>query len=411
MEIKNNQAFVQNIALDSLVHKYGSPLYVYDFAVIESQYRRLKTAFSNVDADLHFACKSLSNISVLSFIRSLGAGLDAVSPQEVQLGLLAGFKPENIVFTPNCGPMDDYINAVKQGIKINIDSLTILEKFGETYGASVPVCVRINPHVMAGGNIKISTGHIDSKFGISITQKEQIKTIVKKYSMNIEGLHLHTGSDIKDIDAFLLSADAMFSIASEFSDLKYIDLGSGFKVKYKKDDIETNIPELGQRLSERFLSFCNSYGRKLKLIFEPGKFIVSEAGMLLATVNVVKVGPTTTFACLNTGFNHLIRPMFYNAHHDIVNISNITAPVKSYAVVGNICETDTFAWDRELNEVRENDILMFKNAGAYSFSMASNFNSRFKPAEVMIYNGIDNLIRQRDTMDDILRNQLQPITF
>jgi diaminopimelate decarboxylase len=332
-----------------------------------------------------------------------------VSIQEVWVGLKAGFKPEEIMYTPNCVSMEEIELAVKEGVQINIDNTSILEQFGTKYGASVPVCIRINPHLMAGGNINISTGHIDSKFGISIYQMRHVERIVKSTGLRVNGLHMHTGSDILDVDVFLRGAEILLEQTELFPDLDFLDFGSGFKVPYKPDDYFTDVVELGDKLSDRFIEFQKNYGKKVDLWFEPGKFLVSESGTFLAKVNVLKQTTATVFVGLDSGLNHLIRPMFYNSYHHITNISNPTGKPRIYTVVGYICETDTFGWDRKIAEVKEGDIIAFRNAGAYGFTMASNYNSRFRPAEVFIYQGKDYLIRQRETLDDILRNQVEVI--
>ena len=386
---------------------FGSPVYVYDAEKIEFQYKRLTKAFSKVKhLKLNYAVKALSNISILKLFNSLGSGIDTVSIQEVQLGLKAGFKPESIIFTPNGVSLEEIEKAAKLGVQINIDNLSILEQFG-TKHPKTPVCIRINPHVMAGGNTNISVGHIDSKFGISIHQIPLLLRIVENTKMNINGIHMHTGSDILDIDVFLYASEILFETAKHFKNLEFIDFGSGFKVPYKTGDIETNIEELGEKLSKRFNEFCKEYGKQLTLAFEPGKFLVSEAGVFLAKVNVVKQTTSTVFAQIDSGFNHLIRPMLYGSQHEIANISNPKGRERFYSVVGYICETDTFANNRRISEINEGDILCFKNAGAYCYSMASNYNSRYRPAEVLIYKGKPQLIRQRETFDDILQNQVE----
>jgi diaminopimelate decarboxylase len=372
-----------------------------------SQYKRLTDAFSKVkQLRLNYAAKALSNISVLKLFNSLGSGLDTVSIQEVKLGLTAGFEPGKIIYTPNGVSLEEIETAAKLGVQINIDNLSILEQFG-TKHPSVPVCIRINPHVMAGGNSNISVGHIDSKFGISIHQIPHILRIVENTKMTINGIHMHTGSDILDIDVFLYASEILFETAKNFGNLEFIDFGSGFKVPYKAGDIETNIEELGTKLTKRFNQFCKDYGKELTLAFEPGKFLVSEAGYFLTKVNVVKQTTSTVFAQVDSGFNHLIRPMLYGSQHEIYNISNPTGKERFYTVVGYICETDTFANNRRINEITEGDILAFKNAGAYCFTMASNYNSRYRPAEVLWYKGQAHLIRKRETFEDIMHNQIE----
>ena len=390
----------------AIAQTHGEPTYVYDAAIIAAQYKRLTEAFSKVPSlRINYACKALSNISVLQFIKQLGSGLDTVSLQEVELGLQAGFAPHEIIFTPNGVSLEEIERVAQKGVQINIDSLSILEQFG-TKHPQIPVCIRINPHVMAGGNRKISVGHIDSKFGISIHQIPLVLRIVENTKMNINGIHMHTGSDILDIDVFLRAADILFDVAIQFKDLTFVDFGSGFKVPYTKEDIETNIEELGEHLSKRFQSFCQTYGRDLELTFEPGKFLVSQSGYFITKVNAVKQTTSTVFAQVNSGFNHLIRPMFYGSHHEIKNISNPKGKERFYTVVGYICETDTFGSNRKISEIAEGDILAFKNAGAYCFTMASNYNSRYRPAEVLWYEGEAHLIRKRETFEDLMQNQI-----
>jgi diaminopimelate decarboxylase len=386
--------------------EFKSPLYVYDANKIEEQYRRLTLAFNKIEKlKINYAAKALTNISILKFINKLGAGLDTVSVQEVLLGLHAGFKPENIIYTPNGVSLEEIEKVVEQKVQINIDSLYMLEQFGSKH-PTTPVCIRINPHIMAGGNTNISVGHIDSKFGISIHQIPLLIRIVKNTKMIINGIHMHTGSDILDIDVFLRASEILFDISKQFNRLEFIDFGSGFKVAYKKNGIETNIKELGEKLSKRFNKFCKNYGKKLTLIFEPGKFLVSESGCFLSKVNAIKQTTSTVFAQMDTGFNHLIRPMLYNSDHEIENISNPKGKKRFYSVVGYICETDTFANNKQICEINEGDILAFKNAGAYCFMMASNYNSRFRPAEVICYNDKIQLIRKRESFEDLINNQI-----
>jgi diaminopimelate decarboxylase len=373
---------------------------------MEHQYKRLTQAFQNVpQLRINYAVKALSNVNILSYMHSLGAGLDTVSIQEVKLGLYAGVPAHMIIFTPNGVSLEEIEEAAVLGVQINIDNLSLLEQFGSKH-PDVPVCIRINPHVMAGGNANISVGHIDSKFGISIHQLPHIVRIVENTGMRINGIHMHTGSDILDIDVFLHAAEILFTTAKSFRDLEFLDFGSGFKVPYHPNDIETNIEELGQKLGERFQSFCKDYGKELTLAFEPGKFLVSEAGYFLTQVNVVKQTTSTVFAQVNSGFNHLIRPMLYGSQHHIENISNPNGRERFYSVVGYICETDTFANNRRINEISEGDLLCFHNAGAYCFSMASNYNSRFRPAEIFWHQGEAKLIRKAEQFDDLLHNQV-----
>ncbi|QAR30871.1 diaminopimelate decarboxylase [Ornithobacterium rhinotracheale] len=386
-----------------MADEFGTPLYVYDAEKMKTQYERLKNSFSGVEKlKLNYACKANTNLNILRLFQKLGSGLDTVSIQEVQLGLMAGFEPKDIIFTPNGVSFEEIKEAVELGVKINIDNLSILEQFGHEM-PDYPVCIRLNPHILAGGNSNISVGHIDSKFGISIYQLPHILRVVENTHLKVNGLHMHTGSDILDVDVFLNGAELLFNAAKDFENLEYLDFGSGFKVSYYEGGAETDIEYLGEKISERFNQFCEENHKDLMLMFEPGKFLVSESGVFLAEVNVVKQTTSTVFASVNSGFNQLIRPMFYNAHHEIENISHPEGRPRYYTVVGNICETDTFGANRKLNEVREKDILCFYNAGAYCFSMASNYNSRLKPAEILWINGESKLIREREELEDLLK--------
>jgi len=393
-----------------LAQSFGTPLYIYDTATIKRQYDRLVAAFDVPDLALHYACKANTNLEVLRFIRSLGAGLDCVSLNEVRIGLAAGFSESDILYTPNGVGIEEMIEAIELGVGINVDSISILEQLGQRK-PEVPVCIRINPHIMAGGHQKISTGHIDSKFGISIHQLPHVLRIVQTTGIRVHGLHMHTGSDIYDVAPFLAAADILLAAAHQFEDLDYVDFGSGFKVAYRAGDIATDIEDMGSQMSARFRQFCENYGRDVSLVFEPGKFLVSEAGQFLVETNVVKTTPSTVFVGVNSGLNHLLRPMFYDAYHHIENVSNPSGKTRIYTVVGYICETDTFGANRQLAEVREGNLLVMHNAGAYCMTMASNYNSRQRPAEVLLHEGEAYLVRRRETVDDLLASQVSTGCF
>lgn len=407
MKLENNHYHIQGVAVTDLCKEFGTPLYVYNGAKITSQYERLKSAFAGVNVKIKYAAKALTNQAILKLLRKAGAGIDVVSLQELELGLRAGFQPSDIMFTPNCVAFEEIRAAIKLGVTINIDNIPFLAQFGVEFGSSYPVCIRLNPHIEAGGNFKIMTGHKASKFGISIDQINEVYEVVKKYDLNVAGVHVHSGSDFKSADAFIKAADVLFGVAKNFPNLKFLDFGSGFKVAYKVDDHATDIEELGKKMTSHFQTFCQSYGRELELWFEPGKFLVSESGYLFCTANVVKPTPAATFVGVDTGLNHLIRPMMYGAYHSIINISNPSGAVQPYNVVGYICETDTFGTDMSMAEVKAGDIIGMLNAGAYGFSMSSNYNSRFRPAEVLIHEGKAHLIRKREIMEDLLRNQVE----
>jgi diaminopimelate decarboxylase len=397
---------LQGVSFKTLAEKFGTPLYIYDAAKIGAQVAHLKRAFATSDVRIKYAAKALTNLSILRLMRKNGIGVDVVSVQEAEIALKAGFHPAEIMFTPNCVAFDEIVRGVDLGLNINLDNLSVLEKFGKKYSSTYPCGLRLNPHILAGGNIKISTGHSNSKFGISVQQLPEILETVKRNDIVINGLHIHTGSEITEVDVFMKMADILFDLALKFPALKSLDFGGGFKVAYKPGDKTTDIDALGSGLGARFSTFEKQHGKKLELWIEPGKFLVSEAGYLLVKTNVVKNTPTVTFVGVDSGLNHLIRPMMYDAWHEISNASNPDGMKKTYTVVGNICETDTLGSDRQLAEVRENDLLVIGNAGAYGYTMASNYNSRLRPAEVLIIDGEARLIRERDTLERMLEGQI-----
>ena len=396
---------IQGVSIEALAKEFGTPLYLYDGEKIVHQIKTLQTAFAAVPLRIKYATKALSSISVLSLIRKAGAELDAVSLEEVKLGLLAGSSPAEIMYTPSGVSFGEIQEAVQIGVMVNVDSLPLLEKFGQTYGSTVPICIRLNPHILAGGNLKISVGHKESKFGISIEQLPQVLELVQRYQISVAGLHVHTGSDIYDAAVFLKGGKVLFDAAMQFPDLRFLDFGGGFKVAYSPEDSATDIPELGRIVSAAFLEFCEKYGRALELWIEPGKYLVSGAGYLIVQATVVKETPTLHFVGVDSGLNHLIRPMMYDAYHDIYNLSNQEGDTATYTVVGYICETDTLAAQRQLHTVKEGDLLVLKNAGAYGFTMSSNYNARLRPAEVLVWEGKAHLIRKREQFEDLLRNQ------
>jgi len=398
---------LQGVDLLEVGEQFGLPAYIYDGEKIRSQYEALQSAFQGLSCKIKYPVKALSNINILRLIKKLGGGLDTVSIQEVELGLRAGFDPGDIIFTPNCVSFDEIKEAVELGVIINIDNISILDQFGHEYGSRIPCCIRFNPHIYAGGNSKIQTGHIDSKFGISVFQHRHVQRIVKANELNIIGLHVHTGSDILNAESYLQSANIIFDMALEYENIEFIDFGSGFKVPYKEGDVLTDINDIGQHLKVAYQKFTRTYKKEVEVWFEPGKYLVSESGFFLVRTNVIKPTPATVFVGVDSGLNHFIRPMMYDSYHHIVNVSNPEGKKRIYTVVGYICETDTFASDRKINEVHEGDVLMFQNAGAYGYMMSSNYNSRYRPAEVLIWEGKAHLIRKRETFEDLLRNQIE----
>lgn len=392
--------------LIDIAKEFGTPVYVYHAEKIKEQYNKLVSAFSSLDTRFFYACKALTNINVLKYINSIGCGIDCSSVNEVKLAVHAGVPKEKILYTSNGISFEEIEEVATTGAHINIDSLSNLEKFGKKYGNNYPIGVRIRPNILAGGNLKISTGHEKSKFGIPVDQADQILEVAEKHKLKITTLHIHTGSDIKDADVFVHGIKVLAELVPHFVDLKVIDLGGGFKVPYEPGDEETDVALIARKLKTFLDAHLFKDEKKYQLWFEPGKYLVSECGYLVTKVNVVKDNVHQIFVGVDTGLNHLIRPMMYDAYHHIVNISNPDGQEKVYTVTGYICETDTFASDRLLHEVSEGDYLVFYNAGAYGFEMSSYYNSRYRPAEVFVKDGKPRLIRKRDEFDNLLRNQV-----
>ena len=387
--------------------QFGTPLYVYHAERIKEQYERLLAAFQGSNAKFFYAAKALTNINILRYIKSIGCSVDCSSINEAKLAIAAGFAPANILYTSNNIAFEEIEEAQRMGIHINIDSISNLEKFGKKFGHSYPVGIRLRPNIMAGGNLKISTGHSASKFGVPLEDINEVLKVVKEHNLFIRTLHIHTGSEIKDVEVFARGIEVLFEVTKQFPELEVLDLGGGFKVPYIPGEEGTDIEKLGNKVKEEFEWFEKEYGKRLQVWFEPGKFIVSEAGYFITKVNVMKQTGDISFAGVNSGLNHFIRPMFYGAYHEIENISNPAGHSQNYNVVGNICETDTFAENRSLPQIREGDYLVFRNAGAYCFEMSSHYNSRFKPAEIMLKDGQLHLIRKRDEIEDLLKNQVE----
>ena len=392
--------------LNEAAQTYGSPLYVYHAEKMVDQYKNLINHFSNKSVCFFYACKALTNIHVLDVFKKAGCNIDCSSINEVKLAIHVGYDPSNILYTSNSVDFEEIKEAVSLGVHVNIDSLSNVEKFGMTYGNRYPVGVRIRPDIMAGGNLKISTGHDKSKFGIPAKQIKELKALQEKYKINIATLHIHTGSEIKDVAIFLQSAVVFEQLLPDFPSVNILDFGGGFKVPYQSNEKGTDIALLGQEVNKVMADLSAKAGRNLTAWFEPGKYLVSEAGFFITKVNVLKQSGEIHFAGINSGLNHLIRPMFYDAYHHIDNLTAHTKELKQYAVVGNICETDTFAWDRPIPTITEGDFLVFYNAGAYGYEMSSNYNARYKPAQVLFENGAHRLISRPDTFEDLLALQM-----
>ena len=386
--------------------KFGNPLYVYDLSIIENQFKELKNGFRNIkNFKINFAAKSLSNISILKFMKKLGAGLDTVSIEEVKIGLICGFNNEDITFTPNGVSFNEIEEAYNLKVKINLDSLESIKDFSKKY-SSYPISIRVNPNILSGGNKNVSVGHDESKFGIPLDYLDEISEMENKKNIIIEGIHIHTGSDIVELDNFQEAFKKIFLVAKKFKNVKILNFGGGLKIPYFEGDSKTNILNLSNSIKKLINDNSFVTENNLKIILEPGKFLVGESGYFLTKVNYVKKTPNKVFVQLNSGFNHFIRPIFYDSYHEIINITNPNDKEYEYDVVGYVCEQDNFALKRKISNVRKGDILCFKNAGAYCSSMSSNYNSRIKPAEACIWKNKLVKIKERENLNNILKGQI-----
>ena len=386
--------------------KFGNPLYVYDLSIIQNQFKELKNGFRNIkNFKINFAAKSLSNISILKFMKKLGAGLDTVSIEEVKIGLICGFNNEDITFTPNGVSFNEIEEAYNLKVKINLDSLESIKDFSKKY-SSYPISIRVNPNILSGGNKNVSVGHDESKFGIPLDYLDEISEMENKKNIIIEGIHIHTGSDIVELDNFQEAFKKIFLVAKKFKNVKILNFGGGLKIPYFEGDSKTNILNLSNSIKKLINDNSFVTENNLKIILEPGKFLVGESGYFLTKVNYVKKTPNKVFVQLNSGFNHFIRPIFYDSYHEIINITNPNDKEYEYDVVGYVCEQDNFALKRKISNVRKGDILCFKNAGAYCSSMSSNYNSRIKPAEACIWKNKLVKIKERENLNNILNGQI-----
>ena len=404
-ETRDNKLLWGKASCEALVEKFGSPLYVYDEQIIRKQLRELKRALTWPKTRLLYSCKANTNLSILRIVRDEGWGIDAVSPGEIQTALRAGFKPTDILYTGNNVTDEEMRFALARRVRVNVDSLPQLERFGRIRPGA-PVSIRINPDVGEGHHDHVITGGMESKFGIWVDQLREARRIAKKHGLRIAGLHQHIGSGITEPESFLQAMEVLLSAAREFGELEFLDFGGGLGVPYAPGQKPLNVSLLGRVLSRRFGSFCKRYGRELEMILEPGRYVVAEAGVLLARVNTIKATPAHVFVGTDSGFNHLIRHPLYGAHHEIVNASRVRGRRQFVAICGNVCESgDLFTHGRDVTAFREGDVVAILGAGAYGFSMSMQYNSRPRPAEVLVSSGRARLIRRRETMADLLRNQ------
>ena len=392
------------IMLDAAA-KFGTPLFLYDIDKIKECYHSLFKFIPYKNLKIHYALKANYNIAILKALRDIGCGLDTVSPAEVALALELGFKKEDIIYTANNMTDAEFAEVYAAGVVMNIGELSRLEKVAANYPGS-RVCLRFNPDVKDGDSEKTMTAGDLTKFGILLDDVDEVLEIVKKGNLQDVGLHEHTGSGLQKAESVYQSMRNLMQIATpaNFPELEFLDFGGGFKVPYMPDEKRIDYIAMGKEIVSIFENFCKSYGKELKMYFEPGKYMVAESGHLLIEVNTIKKNRTRTIAGCNSGFPQLIRPVLYDAYHHITNLSNPDGELKKYDICGNICETgDRFAEERMMPEIREYDILEIQNAGAYCYSMGSIYNLRPMPSEAVLEDGELRLVRKAQTNAELVK--------
>jgi diaminopimelate decarboxylase len=409
-KVSSEKNFFGNTDPVQLSEKYGTPLYIYNENILRERCRDLKGLISYSNFTVNYSPKANCNPELLKIVRSEGLRVDAMSPGEIYINILAGYKPGEILFISNNVSEDEFRYAVNAGVKISVDSVSQLEMFGRINPGG-KVAFRVNPGFGAGHHEKVMTAGQNTKFGIEMNSMQEVKRVIGKYNLKLIGINQHIGSLFMDGEAYLHSTGNILSIARQFDDLEFIDLGGGFGIPYKKqsDQPRLDLKELGGKLSDVINSWVKEYGKDVEFKIEPGRYIVAESGILLGRVYATKTNYNVKYIGTDLGFNVLIRPVMYDSHHDIeIYRENETPSLKEEIVriVGNICETgDIIAKDRNLPEIIENDILGVLDSGAYGYSMSSNYNCRLRPAEVLIEaGGNPRLIRRRDTLDDLIKN-------
>ncbi|MFA6073148.1 MAG: diaminopimelate decarboxylase [Candidatus Woesearchaeota archaeon] len=394
---------IDNETLRNVAKIHETPTYVYDELKIIEQYTKLQNAIPWKSLKIFYAMKANYNPHILNLLKNLGANIDAVSIGEIILAKKIGFDSTKIIYTPNNIDDKELINAKKEQIIFNIDSLSLLERFGKLYPSS-EICLRFNPEIIDGEHEHVQTSGIDTKFGLALFDLKQVLIIIKKYNLTVIGLHEHIGSGICNAESFLNSLEIILNLATKenFPDLKFVDIGGGFKVNYHPQEPEIDYNIIGEKITTAFQKYCATYGRELELFVEPGKYLVADAGSLLIEVTTIKNIKNKTIIGTNSGFSHLIRPILYGAYHNILNISNPTGQLKEYDIYGNICESgDCFAKNRLLPEIKEGHLLLIETSGAYGYSMGSTYNFRPMPAEVLITRDKIKLIRLRTTPEEL----------
>lgn len=395
---------------EQLIRQFGSPLYVYNEAILRQSCRDMQSIIDYPDYTANYSTKANANVSLLRIVRDEGLFADAMSPGEIMALEEAGFKSEQIFFVPNNVSSDEMRFALDRSIMISLDSIAQLEQLG-SIAPGTSVALRVNPGLGIGHHAKVVTAGKKTKFGISANQVEEAKAMAERYHLRVSGINQHVGSLFMEPADFLKASQHFFDIAIQFKDLDLVDLGGGFGIPYRKMSGEKHldIAALRSGLTEQVMDFMRRYGRNITVKTEPGRYIVAESGVLLGTIHALKQNDGVTYVGTDIGFNVLARPVLYDSWHDLLAYRDgkVIDEKKTYpvTVVGNICESgDMIAAKRRLPHLERGDILAVMDAGAYGYSMSSNYNNRLRPAEVLIgSDGKPRLIRRRETFDDLLR--------
>jgi len=414
LENRKGNLFFDGISVEELAEKYDTPLYVLSEKRISDNYNRLHTALvrNYKDVRVYYACKANTNLAVLKLLQSQGAYLDTVSPGEVFMGLSSGYTPDRILFTGTSVRNDELKFLADANITVNIDSQSELDRLLKI---AVPpiISVRVNPEIGAGHHDHCITAGPETKFGLWEEEVIQAYAIAERARVERFGIHMHIGSGVLDVEPYALAVDKLLSIAKRVHDevgieFEFISIGGGLGVPYKPEDKELDLTEFSSKIVAPFKAKVKEYGLgKPFFCVEPGRYLVCDASILLTTVNTVKVTPHRKFLGVDAGFNTLVRPAMYGSYHPILVADKLDAPEKeTFDVVGPICETgDVIAKQRKLPMVNEGDVLAVLNAGAYGFSMSSQYNSRPRAAEVMIRQGKAVVVREREQLADLMATQ------
>ena len=394
MQQQRLKYYIGDISAELLAKAYGLPLYVYGADIIRAQFLKLRRSLPK-GTSIYFACKANANPEILKLLQKLGSSVECVSKEEVVAAMRAGFTADTVLYTCSYATTEELTYVLSKKIKINIDSLGQLNKVGKMRPGS-SVSIRINQGIGAGHHSHVITGGKDSKFGIYHTQINDIKKVAHKYKLKINGLHKHIGSNVLDEKILSKAAKVLLETAKHFPDIETVDFGGGLGIPYRPNEKRLDLIKFGKRLQLSLEKFAKELGRPIHAAVEPGRFLVAEAGVLLAQVTDIKKTPHKTFVGVNSGFNHLLRPAMYGAYHEIINASNLKGKKEKVTIVGNVCESgDIFGEGRLLSTPREGDILAILNAGAYGYTMSSNYNLRLRPAEVLVEGKKHRLIRKR----------------